>query len=113
MNWIQAMTHSIDYIEEHLAEELSVRKISEVALCSPFYYQRMFMVLTNMSVQEYIRNRRLTMAAMELQSSDIKIIDLAVKYGYDSAESFSRAFKKSHGTSPSVVRKDIHRSRHF
>lgn len=106
MNWLQAMVTSIDYIEDNITEELHVGEIAKQASASPFYYQRMFMVLTNMSVQTYIRNRRLTLAAMELQTSDIKVIDLALKYQYDSSESFSRAFKKVHGVSPSAVRKN-------
>jgi AraC family transcriptional regulator len=106
MDWIKGVSESIDYIEENLTRDISIKEISKIACISPFYYQRMFSVLTNMSVHGYIRNRRLTLAAMELQSSDIKIIDLAMKYGYDSPEAFSRAFKKVHGVNPSVLRKE-------
>lgn len=106
MNWLQEISKSIDYIEDNLTDPLDADTIAKVSSTSPFYYQRMFMVLTNMSLQEYIRNRRLTLAAQELLSSDIKIIDLALKYQYDSSESFSRAFKKIHGKSPATLRKD-------
>jgi len=105
MNWIETMSASINYMDEHLLEELNVKDIAEVALTSTFYYQRTFYMLTGMSVQEYIRNRRLSLAAQELQMTDIKIIDLAFKYGYESSEAFSRAFKKVHGENPSKVRK--------
>ncbi|MCT4632410.1 MAG: AraC family transcriptional regulator [Firmicutes bacterium] len=106
MDWIKAVSKSIDFIEDNLTEDISIKDIAKIACISPFYYQRMFSVLTNMSVHSYIRNRRLTLAAMELQNTDIKIIDLAMKYGYDSPEAFSRAFKKAHGVNPSVLRKE-------
>lgn len=106
MDWIQAMTTSINYIEDHLTDNLSIKDVAKSACVSPFYYQRMFTMLTNIPVQSYIRNRRMSLAAIELQSSDIKIIDLAFKYGYDSSESFTRAFKSVHGETPSSVRKN-------
>ncbi len=106
MNWLHEMVKSIDYIEAHLTEPLEVQDIAKAANASSFYYQRMFSVLTNMSVQTYIRNRRMTLAAMELQTTDTKVIDLAFKYQYDSSEAFSRAFKSVHGVSPSKARKD-------
>lgn len=104
MNWIQGMVNSIDYIEEHITDTLNIRDIAKQANTSPFYYQRMFTVLTDMSVQAYIRNRRLTLAAIELTTSNVKVIDLAMKYGYESSEAFSRAFKKNHGASPTMIR---------
>ncbi len=104
MNWMKAMSDSIDYIEDHLETSLQVKDIAGIAIVSPFYYQRMFSMLTNMSVQEYIRKRRMTLAANLLISSDIKIIDLAFKYGYESSEAFSRAFKSVHDASPTAVR---------
>lgn len=106
MNWIKAMTESIDYIEDHLTDDLHIKDIAKVACVSPFYYQRMFTMLTNIPVQSYIRNRRMSKAAIELQSSSIKVIDLAMKYGYDSSEAFTRAFKSVHGATPSLVRKN-------
>lgn len=106
MNWFESMMNSIDYIEDHLTENISISDIAKVANASPFYYQRMFMLMTDLSVQTYIRNRRLTLAAMELMQKKTKIIDIAIKYGYDSSEAFSRAFKKMHGASPSSVRTD-------
>lgn len=105
MNWVKAMKTSIDYMEEHLMDEINITEIAKAATASPFHYQRMFYMLTGISVQEYVRNRRLSMAAGELISTDMKVIDLAVKYGYETSESFSRAFKKVHGANPSVIRK--------
>lgn len=104
MNWFESMTNSIEYIEQHLTQELLIEEVAKVANTSTFYYQRMFMLMTDMSVQTYIRNRRLTLAAMELMEKNVKIIDVAFKYGYDSSEAFSRAFKKMHGVSPSAVK---------
>lgn len=106
MDWIKSMTKSIDYIEGHLTDALVINDIAKVACVSPFYYQRMFTMLTNIPVQTYIRNRRMSLAAIELQSSHIKIIDLAFKYGYDSSEAFTRAFKSVHGDTPSFIRKN-------
>jgi len=105
MNWIQAMSDAIDFIEDNLEEEIKIREVAEKACSSPYHFQRMFSVLTDMSVGDYIRNRRMTLAASELISSDVKVIDLAFKYGYESAESFSRAFKSVQGASPRAVRK--------
>lgn len=107
MNWVRALSDSINYIEEHLTEELKVSDIAKVAMASPFYYQRMFYLLTGTNVQEYIRNRRVSKAAAELIASDIKVIDLAFKYGYESSEAFSRAFKKVQGVNPTAVRKSL------
>lgn len=104
MNWIDAMMNSINYMEDHIFEDMTILDIARAANASPFYYQRMFMVLTDMSVQTYVRNRRLTLAAMELMASEMKVIDIALKYGYESAEAFSRAFKKVHGSSPIEVK---------
>lgn len=105
MNWMQAMADAIDYIEAHLTETIDIREVAKRASSSTFHYQRMFSFLTDMSVQEYIRNRRMTLAASELIATDTKVIDLAFKYGYESSEAFSRAFKSVHGYSPRSVRK--------
>ena len=105
MNWIKAMADSVDYMEEHMTNEIDIRKVAGVAATSAYHYQRMFSFLTDMTVQTYIRNRRMSMAAGELLGSDVKVIDLAFKYGYESSEAFSRAFKSVHGASPTAVRK--------
>ena len=105
MNWISSIQKAIDYIENHLTEKLDYTKIAEQAICSPYYFQKIFVILCGMTVGEYIRNRKLTLAGNELMATDIKIIDLALKYGYEFPESFTRAFTNFHGVTPSEARK--------
>ena len=98
------LQNAIDYIEENLCDELEISKIAARAYLSPFYFQRVFNASCGLTVGEYIRNRRLSRAAEELSRSDVKVIDVALKYGYDSPDSFARAFTKFHGTSPSSAK---------
>lgn len=102
--WAEGIQSAVEYIEENLTEELDIGDIAAKAYVSPFHFQRIFSVLCGMTVGDYIRCRRLTLAAQELSSSDIKVIDAAVKYGYDSPDSFARAFAKFHGISPSAAK---------
>ena len=102
--WNEGITNAVAYIEEHLTEDIDINKIADQAYVSSFYFQKIFNVLCGFTVGEYIRNRRLTLAAQELCSTDIKVIDAALKYGYDSPDSFTRAFTKFHGISPSAAR---------
>lgn len=102
--WNDGITNAIAYIEEHLTEEIDINKIAEKAYVSSFYFQKIFHVLCGFTVGEYIRNRRLTLAAQELCSTHMKVIDVALKYGYDSPDSFARAFTRFHGVSPSAAR---------
>ncbi|WP_432664986.1 AraC family transcriptional regulator [Wukongibacter baidiensis] len=104
MDWLKKMNGSISYIEENLARDIDYNKVAKIACCSTYHFQRMFSFITDIPLSEYIRRRRLTIAAFELQNSNIKIIDLALKYGYDSPDAFSRAFKKLHGVTPRVAR---------
>lgn len=104
MEGLQRMTKSIDYIENNLDKELRIEQAATVACMSKFHFQRMFTMLTGVTVAAYIRKRRLTMAAQELNHSKSKVIDVALKYGYESPESFAKAFRKAHGISPSEVR---------
>ena len=106
MDWTTGIQNAINYIEEHLTEEINYDKVAEEAACSSFYFQRIFGVLCDISLGEYIRNRRLTLAGNELNVSDIKVIDIALKYGYESPESFTRAFSKFHGITPSEAKKN-------
>ncbi|MBR1508836.1 MAG: AraC family transcriptional regulator [Eubacterium sp.] len=103
-DWIEGFQASIDYIEQNLTEELDIEKIAEKAALSSFYYQRIFGALCGMTVGEYIRARRMTLAAQELSSSDHRVIDVAVKYGYDSPDSFAKAFQRFHGITPTKAR---------
>ncbi len=102
--WIEGFQESIDFIEQNLTEELDIEAIAGKAVLSPFYYQRIFGALCGMTVGEYIRARRMTLAAQELNGKDVKVIDIAVKYGYDSPDSFAKAFQKFHGVTPSQAK---------
>ena len=102
--WIEGFQNSIDFMEENLTEELDIEQIAGLAALSSFYYQRIFGALCGMTVGEYIRARRMTLAAQELNSGDAKVIDVAVKYGYDSPDSFAKAFQKFHGITPSQAK---------
>lgn len=104
MDWLTRMNSAIKYIEDNITEEIDNDKVAEIACCSVYHFQRMFSFITEISLSEYIRRRRFTLAAFELQNSDARILDIAVKYGYDSADSFSRAFQKLHGVTPSLAR---------
>ena len=97
--------NALTYIEENLTEELEIRDIAKKAFLSPFYFQRIFGVMCGISVGEYIRGRRLSLAGEELARSDAKVIDIAAKYGYDSPDSFNRVFQRFHGISPSAAKK--------
>ena len=103
-DWIEGFQASIDYIEQNLTEELDIEKIAEKAALSSFYYQRIFGALCGMTVGEYIRARRMTLAAQELSGSDHRVIDVAIKYGYDSPDSFAKAFQRFHGITPTKAR---------
>lgn len=104
MDWLDRMNSAMEYIETNLADNISYDKIAQIACCSTYHFQRMFPFITGVSLSEYIRRRRLTLAAFELQTTDVKVIDVAMKYGYDSPEAFSRAFKNLHGIIPISVR---------
>lgn len=105
MSWIESIQKAINYIEAHLQETITMEKIAQEVNVSVFHFQRTFSILTDMSIADYIRRRRLTLAAQELINTDIKIIDLAYKYGYDSPEAFTKAFRKQHHVTPSDARK--------
>ena len=106
MDWLDKMNAAIEYIEAHLADDISYDRAAQIACCSTYHFQRMFSYITGVPLSEYIRRRRLTLAAIDLQSGDCKVIDTALKYSYESPEAFSRAFKALHGTSP-VSARDI------
>lgn len=106
MTMLEGINRAIQYIEENLDGEIDYEQISRAACSSQYYFQRMFVFVTDIPLSEYIRRRRLTMAAFILQNSADKIIDVALKYGYNSADAFGRAFQNMHGITPSKAREN-------
>ncbi|TDF94723.1 AraC family transcriptional regulator [Paenibacillus piri] len=104
MDLLKNMNGALHYIEENLAQEIDYTEVARRALCSEYHFKRMFSFLAGVTLSEYIRRRRLTLAAFELGDSKLRIIDVAVKYGYSSADSFTRAFQSLHGVTPSEAR---------
>jgi len=98
------MNKALAYIEEHLEDKIAYSEIAKIACCSEYHFKRMFSFLAGLGLSEYIRRRRLTLAALDLKDSDLRIIDIAVKYRYESADSFARAFQAMHGILPSEAR---------
>ena len=104
MDWLDRMNAALDYIEENLAGQIDMALAAHRACCSEYHFTRMFSFITNIPISEYIRRRRLTLAGFELKTSDVKVIDLALKYGYDSQGAFARAFHIIHGVTPTEAR---------
>jgi AraC family transcriptional regulator len=104
LEWLLRIKNALDLLEERIQQPLDIDEIAKAAYSSPFHFQRMFHMLTGVTVADYVRKRRLTLAAQELSLSATKVLDVAFKYGYDSPESFSKAFRKVHGISPSEAR---------
>jgi len=104
MEWLEKMNRVIDYIEDHLDDDIEYEKLALMTHCSVHHFQRVFSFVADLPLSEYIRRRRMTMAATELQKTDAKIIDLGLKYGYSSPNSFTRAFYSVHQVLPSQVR---------
>lgn len=98
--WIEGIQRSVEFIEDNLDDELPIAEISRVSGLSSFYFQRIFGALCGMTVGEYIRARRMTLAAQELSAGSVNVIDVALKYGYDSPDSFTKAFQRFHGVTP-------------
>lgn len=105
MDWIQGIQRAIDYVEANITEEIDFEKVAEQAYSSSFHFQRVFGILCGCSLGDYIRMRRLSLAGEELSKGSAKIIDIALKYGYDTPESFSRAFTRFHGIAPSEAKR--------
>ena len=104
MEWLSAIRTAIDYMENHLTDNISAQDVAGQVFLSPFFLQRGFSLMTGYGIGEYIRNRRLYLAALDLQRTDEKVIDLALRYGYETPESFTKAFSRFHGATPSQVR---------
>ncbi|PPA70394.1 AraC family transcriptional regulator [Jeotgalibacillus proteolyticus] len=105
MDSLGKMNEALRYIEDHLTDDIDVKEAARLAYCSEYHFKRMFSFLAGIPLSEYIRRRRLTLAANELQTGRLRVIDLAVKYGYNSPDSFTRAFQSLHGVTPSEARK--------
>lgn len=106
MEWMAIIGNSIQYMEDHITENITVEDVAKEVGVSSFYFQKGFAMLCGYSVSEYIRNRRMALAGNDLQVTEEKIIDIAMKYGYESTDSFTKAFTRFHGVTPSSVRKD-------
>lgn len=106
MEWIERLNDAVGYIEEHLTEEIDYERLGKIACCSSYHFQRMFTYMAGVPLSEYIRRRRMSLAAVDLQSTGIKIIDVAGKYGYNSPTAFNRAFQSVHGIAPSAVKNE-------
>ncbi len=104
MEWSDRMNSAIDYIEKNLDDKITINEISKEACCSSFHFQRMFFAIIGITPAEYIRRRRLTLAATELAAGNVKVIDIALRYGYESPNAFTRAFRNMHGINPRDVR---------
>ena len=106
MEWIDRLNDTINYIEEHLTDEIDYEQLGRIACCSSYHFQRMFAYMAGIPLSEYIRRRRMSLAAVDLQGRDMKILDVAGKYGYSSPTSFNRAFQSVHGVAPSSVKNE-------
>lgn len=106
MDWAGSINKAIQYIEQNITEEISAEDVAGQVNISSFYFQKGFRLLCGYTVAEYIRNRRLALAAGELVAGSGKVIDIAMKYGYDSPDSFTKAFSRFHGVTPSMVQKN-------
>lgn len=107
MEWLERMNLALDYVEENLNGEIELSEVASRACCSSYQFQRMFSFITDVTLAEYIRRRRLTLAALELQhGKNVKVIDVALKFGYESPVSFARAFHALHGITPAMARQD-------
>ncbi len=104
MDWITGLNKAIDYIEDHLTDEIDYEVVAAQSFSSSYHFQRIFSILCGFTMGEYIRNRRLSLAGSELAMGDIKVLDAALKYGYESPDSFAKAFQKFHGILPSQAR---------
>ncbi len=101
---IERLNEALTYIENHLQEEMDMETLGRIAHCSSYHFQRMFGYMAGVSLGEYLRRRRMSQAAVDLQKGEEKVIDIALKYGYSSPTAFTRAFQGVHGVSPSQVK---------
>ena len=103
MEWVDGLNETIRYIEDHLTEDIDYARLGQIACCSAYHYQRMFAYMAGMPLSEYIRRRRMSLAAVDLLAG-ARVLDVALRYGYQSPTAFNRAFQAVHGAAPSAVR---------
>lgn len=106
MEWIERLNQAIIYIEEHLKDDIDYDQLAKIACCSSYHFQRMFSYMAGIPLSEYIRRRKMSLAAVDLQFGDKKIIEIAGEYGYQSPTAFNRAFQNIHGIAPSAVKNE-------
>lgn len=106
MNWLESISKAISYIEENIEEDIDVEDVANSVYMSSFYLQKGFSIMCGFTISEYIRNRKLSLAGTDLINTNAKIIDIAMKYGYESPDSFTKAFTRFHGSTPNSVRKN-------
>ena len=104
MEWLTSIRAAIDYMEDHLVDGISAQDVADHVFLSPFFLQRGFALMTGVGIGEYLRKRRLYQAALDLRDTSDRVIDIALRYGYDTPESFAKAFSRFHGATPSQVR---------
>ena len=104
MEWLACIRTAIAYMENHLTENISAQDVAGQVYLSPFFLQRGFSLMTGFGIGEYLRNRRLSQAALDLQNTEDRVIDIALRYCYETPESFAKAFTRFHGATPSQVR---------
>lgn len=105
MEWAEEISKAIEYMENHIMEDIKAEDVAKYVSVSSFYFQKGFSLLCGCTIMEYVRNRRLALAGSELIVDNTKIIDIALKYGYDSSDSFTKAFTRFHGVTPSMAKK--------
>jgi AraC family transcriptional regulator len=106
MEWIERLNSALNYIEEHLCDEINIDETAKLACCSTYHFQRMFSYMADVTLSEYIRRRKMSLAAVDLQAGNEKVLDISLKYGYDSPTAFNRAFKGVHGIAPSQAKEE-------
>jgi len=104
MEWLKHMNEAISYLEDNLDGDISIGKAAQLARCSQYHFQRMFSYIIGIPLSDYVRRRRMTKAALDLQCGD-RVVEVALRYGYESPTAFNRAFQAIHGVSPSVAQK--------
>lgn len=106
MDWITHLNEALDYIESNLDGDIDYDRVAQIACCSGFHFQRMFSYMADVTLAEYVRRRRMSKAVFDLQNTDERVVDIALRYGYDSPTAFNRAFHSVHGMAPIEARRE-------